>query len=161
MIYSMEPISCLKHLGALHLCKTTAFAWVWNWSVSNRCLGWRIKIHHACLYTLKKERKPLRQRDMHIQSYILPPRPGDFPSRSVTYSYLIFSGALLKCDANLNSFFVLFTVDWTCTLCCLSLFISLSYVSLVLPHSCKTPVSIPNKRSPSPSLSSPVFLSCQ
>lgn len=137
--HSREPISlssCLKQLEQnvwgfaefLHLCKNTAFAWVWNWSVSNRYLGVPYFNSSRLLYTWKKERKTLRQRqrDMNIQSYILPPCPGDFPSQSVTYSYLMFI-TLLKCDANLNSSFF---HSWLIMCSPLSFTVNLSFIHI-------------------------------
>lgn len=108
--HSREPISlssCLKQLeqnvwgfaGFQHLCKNTAFAWVWNWSVSNRYLGVPYFNSSRLLYTWKKKRDAEGYEHKVLHTHL-----GDFPSQSVTYSYLMFI-ALLKCDANLNSSF--------------------------------------------------------
>jgi len=168
VIYSIETItlsSCLKHLGGLqsfciyakplHLlgCETEVWATdIW---------GGILKFITPALYsTWKKERRWDIERGIWTSS--------------LTYSPLVLENSPLRaslthisCLALYSSVmqiwivFFLFTVDWSCTLCCLLLFISLSYISLVLPHSCKTHVSISSKRRTSKSLSSSVFLSCQ
>lgn len=123
--------------------------------------GVHIKIHHACsIHERKRERRWDRDGGIWTSSLTFSPLVLEISPLRASLTH-ISCLALLKCDANLNRFFFLFTVDWSCALCCLLLFISLSYISLVLPHSCKTHVSIPNKRSTSKSLSSSVFLSCQ